>query len=299
MSTQNTHYQRILSSISQNIEQKFDKIGLLYRLFGRVKSKSSLEYKIQNNPDKYSQIKEGKKIQDVIGLRITLYFTDDLNIAISILKKLFEWDEVASNIDGFTHNTFDAKRCNLIFKLPEDLCFDEYLDSDGYCDNTFEVQIRTVFSEGWHEVEHDLRYKHKNDWDIYNDASRTLNGFLASLETVDWGILQLLEDLTYKHYKAKNWEAMLRNKLRIRISNPNIPLNQEILTLFNNDENDLGKAFYRLNRQKILNDIYSQSLSIPLNLNNLVYIINELVIKNSDLSNLTPSIIMSKIHPNQ
>ena len=156
MSTQNTHYKRILTSISHTIEQRFDKIGLLYRLFGRVKTDSSLKYKIQNNIGKYSKNKDGKKIQDIIGLRITLYFTDDLEIAISILKNLFEWNESSSNIDGFTHNTFDAKRCNLIFRLPESECIDEYLDSDGYCDNTFEVQIRTVFSEGWHEVEHDL-----------------------------------------------------------------------------------------------------------------------------------------------
>lgn len=299
MSIQNTHYQRILTSISQNIEQRFDKIGLLYRLFGRVKSDASLEFKIKSNPEKYSKLAGRKKIQDVIGLRITLYFTDDLEIAISILKKLFEWDEGASNIDDFSHNTFDATRCNLIFKLPQELCTDVYLDAEGYCDNTFEVQIRTVFSEGWHEVEHDLRYKHKADWDTYNDASRALNGFLASLETVDWGILQLLEDLTYKHYKAKNWEAMLRNKLRIRISNPNIPLNAPVLSLFNDEKNDLGKRFYRLNRQKIINQIYENNFNLPLNLNNLVYIINELVIKNEDLSNLTPSIIINKIHNNQ
>ncbi|MFV5589873.1 hypothetical protein [Acinetobacter variabilis] len=299
MSAQNTHYQRILSSISQTIEQKFDKIGLLYRLFGRVKSDASLKSKITSNPGKYSTTLGGKKIQDVIGLRITLYFTDDLDIAISILKKLFDWDEQASNIDDFSHNTFEATRCNLIFKLPKELCLSLSLDAEGYCDNTFEVQIRTVFSEGWHEVEHDLRYKHKSDWDTYNDATRTLNGFLASLETVDWGILQLLEDLSYKHYKAKNWEAMLRNKLRIRISNPNDPLKENILSLFNDHKSELGKSFYRLNRPKIINQIYANNISLPLTLNNLVYIINELEIKNKDLSDLTPSIIMSKIHNNQ
>lgn len=296
MSAQNTHYQRILTSVSQTIGQKFDKIGLLYRLFGRVKTETSIAHKIKNNSGKYSTEKGGKKIQDIIGLRITLYFTDDLEIAISILKDLFKWDEQSSNIDGFTHNTFDAKRCNLIFSLPYSECIGEYLDSDGYCDNTFEVQIRTVFSEGWHEVEHDLRYKHNSDWHPYNDSSRTLNGFLASLETVDWGIIQLLEDLTYKHYKAKNWEAMLRNKLRIRIGNPNSPLNQDTLSLLNDDSSGLGKSLYRVNRNMILNKIYQKNLNLPLNLNNLVFIINELSIKNSQLTKLTPSIIMNKIH---
>lgn len=28
-----------------------------------------------------------------------------------------------------------------------------------YIDDTFEVQVRTNSFEGWHEIEHDLRYK--------------------------------------------------------------------------------------------------------------------------------------------
>lgn len=60
---------------------------MLYRLFGRVKTPDSLKNKLELNPQKYQPDEGGKKIQDVIGLRITLYFTDDVDIAIEILKK--------------------------------------------------------------------------------------------------------------------------------------------------------------------------------------------------------------------
>lgn len=295
MSIQNTHYLRILNDLTRQIDIEFSKIGLLYRLFGRVKTPDSLKNKMELNPEKYQNIKGGKKIQDVIGLRLTLYFTDDINIAIEILKKIFNWDMKSSNIDGYSQNTFDATRCNLIFALPHELTQSEYLDIEGYCDNTFEIQIRTVFSEGWHEVEHDLRYKHKDDWNDFDDSYRTLNGFLASLETVDWGILQLLSDLSWKHYKAQNWEAMLRNKMRVRISRPKDKLDSKILEILNNDPHGIGKQIFRANRKKILNFIFENKLNIPLTLNNIVYIINQVEGINDSITTITPTVILNKL----
>ncbi|MEN8411086.1 hypothetical protein ABFP33_14030 [Acinetobacter bereziniae] len=298
MSIQNTHYLRILNDLTRQIDIEFSKIGLLYRLFGRVKTPDSLKNKMELNPDKYQNVKGGKKIQDVIGLRLTLYFTDDINIAIEILKKIFVWDMKSSNIDAYSQNTFDATRCNLIFALPKELTQSECLDNEGYCDNTFEIQIRTVFSEGWHEVEHDLRYKHKDDWNDFDDSYRTLNGFLASLETVDWGILQLLSDLSWKHYKAQNWEAMLRNKMRLRISRPKDKLDSKILEILNNDPNGIGKQIFRANRKKILNFIFENKLNIPLTLNNLVYIINQVEEINDSITTITPTVILNKLKNN-
>ncbi|USA54628.1 hypothetical protein NDN13_05390 [Acinetobacter sp. C32I] len=295
MSPQNTHYQRILNILTQQIEGEFNKIGLLYRLFGRVKSPNSLQSKLDLKPGKYQPDDGGKKIQDVIGLRITLYFTDDIDITIEILKKIFKWDQDSSNIDDYSQSTFDATKCNLIFGLPQELCTSKYLDNEGLCDNTFEIQIRTVFSEGWHEVEHDLRYKHKEDWNDFNESYRTLNGFLASLETIDWGILQLLSDLTWKHYKNKNWEAMLRNKMRVRITNPTENLDSKIIDILNADPAGIGKQIFRSNRKKILHFIFEHKLQIPLTLNNLIYIINEVENLNPNITKLTPTPILNKI----
>lgn len=298
MTTTNPEHLRTLNSLIKQIETEFDRIGLLYRLFGRVKTFHSLKNKLEKEPQKYQSGLNGKKIQDVIGLRITLYFTDDIDITIEILKKIFKWNEGDSSFSEYSQNTFDATRCNLVFALPDHLCISDYLDEEGLCDNTFEVQIRTVFSEGWHEVEHDLRYKHKSDWDDFPDSYRTLNGFLANLETVDWGILQLLSDLCWKHYKAKNWEAMLRNKMRLRISNPKDNLSLDIANILDEEKNGIGKKIFRANRKKIVSFIFENKLQIPLTLNNIIYIIN--VVENLDqsITEITPPIILNKIKNN-
>src|SRR5690606_280477 len=85
-------------------------------------------------------------------------------------------------------------------------------------DNTFEIQFRTTLSEGWHEVDHLMRYKCKSDWQELTSESRMLNGIYATLETNDQALKALFDDISYHHYKAKQWEAMLRNKLRLRFS---------------------------------------------------------------------------------
>ena len=70
-------------------------------------------------------------------------------------------------------------------------------------DNTYEVQIRTILSEGWHEVEHDLRYKCKEEWNEFKEESRLLNGIYATLESSEWSMLTLFDRLSYSQYKNK------------------------------------------------------------------------------------------------
>lgn len=77
--------------------------------------------------------------------------------------------EQKGSVDGLeklTDKVFMPTRLNLIFRM-DDFCSRELVnvlkDIDGIdsslIDCTYEIQLRTVLSEGWHEVEHDLRYK--------------------------------------------------------------------------------------------------------------------------------------------
>ncbi|MGX2951708.1 hypothetical protein ACWIUA_12555, partial [Ursidibacter sp. B-7004-1] len=123
-----------------------------------------------------------------------------------IISKLYKENNKDASIDELTGETFKPIRYNLIYDLPPDTILDEYNDLKEYIDLTFELQIRTVLSEGWHEVEHDLRYKFKGDWTKFPEEDRKLNGVYASLEIGEWTMLQILHSIAYKHYKDKNWE---------------------------------------------------------------------------------------------
>ncbi|WP_206536383.1 hypothetical protein [Pseudomonas syringae] len=83
-----------------------------------------------------------EKIQDAFGIRVALYFPDDQAVAIQLLKGRFAYDEESSTIDSPAGSVFAATRCNLIFKLPDDLSEQSTLLENYNClDKTFEVQI--------------------------------------------------------------------------------------------------------------------------------------------------------------
>lgn len=273
--------QAIANDLQKELTKRFDKCGLYYRAFSRCKGAASTVKKMQNK--KYDEI--GKKMQDLIGVRIALYFKDDIDICVQILKDNYSVVEIVR--DEETSDTFRPMRLNLVCKMPESI-LDQFVPEiwEFPIDKTFEVQVRTIFSEGWHEVEHDLRYKNKKNWDDHVDLSRNLNGILATLETCDWAILNVFDSLAYQKYKNRDWEAMLRNHLRIHINDSH--LLPEISALFDKDQK-LAKEFLRVDRKTVLLYLsHEKMISIPKKIDNIVFVINELIIKDSQISKFTP-----------
>ena len=261
-----------------------DKCGLYYRIFARCKSGFSASDKIGSKDYE----KEGRKMQDLFGVRIALYFKDDIEICVSIIEQNFHVLEKVQ--DTVRDDEFRPVRLNLVCDLPERIY--NMLDPqiwDFPIDKTFEFQIRTIFSEGWYEVDHDLRYKQKKDWDGFADISRSFNGILAVLETCDWGILKIVDDLSYQKYKKHDWEAMLRCHFRIHLDNEK--LNSEISNILDADT-DLAKKLFRASRRNLLLFLSHKAvLKLPKNINNVVYIINALTIQNEQLTKITPEFI--------
>ena len=161
-------------------------------------------------------------------------------------------------------------------------------------DDTFEIQIRTVFSEGWHEIEHDLRYKCKEDWKDDVEMSRALNGIFATLETCDWSIISLFDKLSYQKYISNSWEAMLRNKLRIRISDNAI--NPDLRKILDNKK-EIAKGLYKLDREEFILLMSNKPFSaFPKTYDNIIYIANMYYWHDSEITSLTPDPLIKKKH---
>ena len=231
-------------------------------------------------------------MQDLIGIRATLYFRDDVDICISIIKQNFEMDGIVQ--DPVKIDIFRPVRLNIVCKMPDTAI--RMIDSAVWelpIDKTFEIQLRTVFSEGWHEIEHDLRYKSQKDWDGFVDLSRSFNGIFAVLETCDWSILKILDELSYEKYKRHDWPAMIKNHYRIRVEQRE--LDSEVSDLLDNDL-ELAKKVFRANRAELLLFLSNNKISpFPKNLNNIVYIINALSINNASLLKITPNVLKEQV----
>ena len=78
-----------------------DSCGMYFRIFSRVKSVQSIAEKI--NRGKYGSKENPKKIQDLLGLRVVLYYYDDLSICRDIMERTFQmiydWSRPKKNAD--------------------------------------------------------------------------------------------------------------------------------------------------------------------------------------------------------
>lgn len=282
MSGAHTRFNSFAEDLRQQIEDLLFNVGVLCRVFGRGKSDRSVKSKIDATPGKYSRT--GHLIQDAVGIRVALYFPEDIDVVKRLLCERFDHDENSSTIDLPSDSTFSVVRYNLIFRLDEDGAGAFSALARGQpIDTTFEVQIRTVLSEGWHEVEHDLRYKCKNHWDGHQDLSRALNGVMATLETAEWSMTKVFDELAYRHYKDSSWAAMLHTKLKMRLA----PVLSFQLTGILNSTADLGKKMFRIDRKRIIESLAIMETKIPVNLDNVVCLWNFLVIRDDAITAVT------------
>ena len=279
---------KILDGIAQRLESllatQLNNCGLMFRLFSRVKTTSSLAHKMRIKGEKY---RSGKSlIQDMIGLRIVAYFQDD----VEALATYFSYGEaVGSSIDELDSSTFCPQRLNLTCPIPEALVSDfrqglpaEYAP---YIDNTCEIQIRTVFSEGWHEVEHDLRYKCKADWEQCEPYSRVLNGLIATLETAEWNMKMLFDQMAHTNMQTKNYRAMLRNKMHLRLQGEDF---SEEVSGFLRQHPEVAEQVLKADRLVILLALLNHTKSIPLTYDMLLFLINRIEQISKELQALEP-----------
>mgnify|MGYP003302254722 CR=1 FL=1 len=274
--------EHIIKEIENRLKDNLSHCGFMFHIFSRVKSTESINIKLSKKAELYRQ--EGKKMQDFLALRITLYFSDDVEIVHQYLKSMPNF--LDESVDTAEVDRFCPKRLNLILRVPEKfkqemnlaISQTEYKD---LIDDTYEIQIRTILSEGWHEVEHDLRYKCKEEWEDFNEESRLLNGIYATLESAEWSMLTLFDRLAYSHYKKENWNCMMRNKMRIRFADKS--LSEETINYLNENK-AVAKSLFRVNRSNVMKLMMEKGFRFPLTYDTMLHLLNHLGVSDKKLA---------------
>ena len=264
------------SELQRHLTGIMNQSSLFYRIFVRCKSADSAEKKIR-----IKGYDDTKKMQDLYGARIALYFKDDIAICRKILEQNYEVIDLSE--DKEEEAVFAPTRLNYVCKLPKTIKNDIIKDFwvKYPIDDTFEIQIRTIFSEGWHEVEHDLRYKTKFEswWQYCDVESRMLNGIYATLETSERAMNQVFSSIAYKNYRNKEWDAMLRNHLRLHTIDLHLSAN---ITKALNEDTELTKRLFRIERKDVIDSLLKLGTAFPLKMDNLVFLINRLLANPSE-----------------
>lgn len=275
-------------SLLNTLVTKLNNAGIYFNSTSRIKSESSLLHKLETG--KYSMQEGGRKIQDIIGIRINLFYLEDMDICEKILEETFLLDNWSKTKNE--ENKFEAQKCNGVFRIPS-----KYLRNipasvwNKPFDQTFEVQLRTVLFEGWHEIEHEMRYKYKlgsdsketDLWTGHEDLSRVMNSIIANLELCDWSIMQIFNSIHDSQYKEKNWENAIRSKYRLRITQD--PLKPELREYLDNNP-DIVAQFHTVSKRELVEILLNKKYHKELTPDRVIYLINKEIVNNEYISRL-------------
>lgn len=128
----------------------------IHSISSRTKSLDSLHGKINRIGKSYNSIND---ITDIVGIRITTYFSDELDKVSQLISSEFTVDE-SNSIDkrkSLEPDRFGYMSLHLVVSYKEDrIRLPEYISFSGI---KFEIQIRSILQHAWAEIEHDIGYK--------------------------------------------------------------------------------------------------------------------------------------------
>ncbi|MFZ2956258.1 MAG: hypothetical protein WA705_05160 [Candidatus Ozemobacteraceae bacterium] len=208
----------------------------------RIKTKESLQGKLEKKFGKYSKIGE---IQDLVGIRIITLMEEEFEKVVNIISKDFEIDR-ENSIDKkevLDPDRFGYISYHLICKISDSRA--NLPENKEISDIFFEIQIRSILQHAWAEIEHNLGYK--SNIEVPRDFRRRFSRIAGILEVADIEFCSLKRDL-----------EIFQENLKKQSPVADIELNKDSLTNFIKSSNDVS----RLDKKfcDITGSVYSKNL---------------------------------------
>ena len=172
--------------INELIKSLLDSQEIKYHIVeSRTKTPESLEEKVERKG-----IRDFKsEILDITGIRIILYYQDDIDKVQKLINENFQVDQLNSvnkenlydsNEFGYLSRHYIVELNDKRNKLAEWKRFKKYYA---------EIQVRTVLQHSWASISHELSYK--KNYDIPKEVSRKLFRLASLFELADEQFLEI------------------------------------------------------------------------------------------------------------
>ena len=110
--------------LEEDIRNILNRAGIYFRIFSRAKTPFSIAQKLEKPG--YGFGEHDKKMQDLIGLRVVVYYQDDMDIVRTILEKTFrqvgEWSKTDNTEEEFKASKLNGRK-NISVSIMETLVF--------------------------------------------------------------------------------------------------------------------------------------------------------------------------------
>lgn len=195
--------QRLTESVVTTLENLLNSNDIEYlAVSGRTKTKEGALEKI----DRKSYKDPANQLTDLSGVRVILYFEDDVSKVSKLIESAFNIDQQNSlnqdeklSVDQIGYRSVHYV-CDLGQQRVE---LPEFTALSGL---KFEVQVRTILQHAWAELAHDRNYKFKGK--LPPEIERSLFLYAGMLEIADKGFNELSTEIDEyvqsTHEKAKS-----------------------------------------------------------------------------------------------
>lgn len=181
------NYHRARENISEALEEYLKENNISFvTIESRIKDFESFYEKISRK--KYSNPFEEN--EDFCGIRIILYFQDDIEKVNKIIENNFIIEESENKSNKLEDNEFGYRSNHLIIKVKDSWCVTP--NYRGLENIKIELQIRTVLMHTWAAIEHKLGYK--SNQELPKNLKRKLYLMSAQLENADMQFQEIKND---------------------------------------------------------------------------------------------------------
>jgi putative GTP pyrophosphokinase len=194
------HHVDLTDSLARLIRQVLAQAAIDVSLLeSRTKAVDSFSEKIVRKAEKYRD--PLAEVTDLVGLRVILYYPDDVRAVGALIENEFDvdWARSFRQDPEAEPDRFGYRSDHYVVRLTQQRCaLLEWKRFDGYC---AEIQVRTVMQHAWAAVDHKIRYKAPG---LPADLQRRLYQLSALLELADgqFASLQQASDAAVGSYEA-------------------------------------------------------------------------------------------------
>lgn len=181
-------YEIAMNQVASEINLVKEKLNKLYgysiidKITARVKSKKSILNKMKKKNIKYTYTSLIDNISDIAGVRITCPVQDDIFFVKQIIEmipnlKIIKEKDYINNPKKSGYSAY-----HIIVETPVTINGETVVMK-------VEIQIRTIAMDFWAEMEHDIRYKSKNNMSLFD--SKKLTWYAKVLEKLQGKIVKI------------------------------------------------------------------------------------------------------------
>lgn len=193
-------FQELREAVLNRLNEAIRESGINVNIIeGRVKTEESLKGKLELKGYKYASLKD---ITDILGTRIVVFYSNDVDRTATVVSQLFQvdWNDSVDKRTLLDTDQFGYMSLHYICRIPPELYNNpEQPEMNEY---RFEIQMRTVMQHLWATAHHDSGYK--NTSEVPKEYLRRFSRLAGLLELADDEFSGIITDLEQYRRKVQN-----------------------------------------------------------------------------------------------